>query len=168
MPSLNNTQITHDPARAMDVIEHIAEVNEWQFDRRGDAELAVQAPGKWCDFSLYFAWNETFEAMHFSCAFDVRVPRERRAAVYELLALINEKLWLGHFGMWDEESMPMFRHVLPLRGLGGPAPEQVEDILDAAIIECERFFPAFQYAVWGGRAPADALEAAMVDTVGEA
>ncbi|MHC8508802.1 MAG: type III secretion system chaperone family protein [Rhodospirillales bacterium] len=168
MSALNNTQSAPDPAQAMDVIEQIAEVNEWRFDRKGDAELAAQAPGRWCDYSLYFSWNDTVEAMHFSCAFDVRVPRERRAAVHELLVLINEKIWLGHFGLWDEEAMPMFRHVLPLRGAPGPAPEQIEDILDAAIIECERFFPAFQYAVWGGKPPAEALEAAMVDTAGEA
>ena len=167
MPSLN-TQEAPDPAQAMDVIERVVEVNDWAFDRRNDAEMAVQAPGKWCDYSLYFAWNDIVEAMHFTCAFDVRVPVERRPAVHELLALINEKLWLGHFGLWEDEAMPMYRHVLPLRGVNGPTPEQVEDMLDTALIECERFFPSFQYTIWGGKQPSEALEAALVDTVGEA
>ena len=38
--------------------------------------------------------------MHFTCAFDLKVPStQRRSVVYELLALANERLWIGHFGM---------------------------------------------------------------------
>ena len=35
--------------------------------------------------------------------------------MHELLALINEKMWLGHFGMWEDEGLPMFRHALLLQ-----------------------------------------------------
>ena len=86
----------------------------------------------------------------------------------ELLSLINEKLWLGHFGLWQDEGLPMFRHALPLRGLSGPSTELIEDLLDTALVECERFYPAFQYVIWGGKSPLDAIAAALVDTVGEA
>ncbi|MGH6959444.1 MAG: YbjN domain-containing protein, partial [Dongiaceae bacterium] len=34
--------------------------------------------------------------------------------------------------------------------------------------ECERFFPAFQFVLWGGKSPEEALAAAMLETVGEA
>ncbi len=98
----------------------------------------------------------------------MRVPTERRINIYELLAMINERTWLGHFSIWVEEGLPMFRHSMPLRGAVGPSIQQVEDIVDTAIDECERFYPAFQYVIWGGKAPADALQAAMIDTVGEA
>jgi len=152
----------------IDMIEQIVEVNEWTFDRRSDQEMAAQAPGRWCDYSLYFSWNEELEAMHFTCAFDMRVPDEKRGLVRELLGLVNEKLWLGHFGLWQDEGLPMFRHTLPLRGLKGPSAEQIGDLLDSALVECERFYPAFQYVIWGGKTPDDALSAALIDTVGEA
>jgi len=155
-------------ANPLDVIEQIVEINEWLFDRRSEQEMAAQVPGRWCDYSLYFAWNEEIGAMHFTCAFDMRIPPEKRRAVHELLALINEKLWLGHFGVWEDEGVPMFRHALPLRGLRGPSVEQMEDLLDTAILECERFYPAFQYVIWGGKTAAEAIESAMVDTAGEA
>jgi hypothetical protein len=54
------------------------------------------------------------------------------------------------------------------RGSLGASDEQVEDLVDAALTECERFYPAFQFVVWGGKAPAEALTAAMIDPVGEA
>ena len=152
----------------LDMIERIVEVNEWTFDRRNEQEMAAQAPGRWCDYSLYFSWNEELGAMHFTCAFDMRVPEARRNEVRYLLALINEKLWLGHFGLWQDEGLPMFRHALPLRGLRGPSAELIEDLLDTALVECERFYPAFQYVIWGGKTPADAIAAALVDTQGEA
>ena len=46
--------------------------------------------------------------------------------------------------------------------------EQVEDFLETAIDECERFYPAFQYVLWGGKDAGEAIAAAMIETVGEA
>ncbi|MFQ5763489.1 MAG: YbjN domain-containing protein [Rhodospirillales bacterium] len=155
-------------ANPLDLVEQIVERNDWAYDRRGDNEIAVQVPGTWCDYSLFFAWNEDMGAIHFSCAFDMRVPPERRSFVHELLAMVNEKLWLGHFGVWSDEGLPMFRHAMPMRGTHGPTIEQVEDLVDVAILECERFYPAFQYVIWGGNTAAEAIAAAMVETLGEA
>ena len=57
----------------IDIVEQLAEFNEWSFDRRSDEEMAVQVPGSWCDYGLHFAWNIHMEAIHFTCAFDIRV-----------------------------------------------------------------------------------------------
>lgn len=162
--------ISHEPQphHPLDIIEQLVDEHDWVFDRRNDQEMAVQVPGRWCDYSLFFAWNDTADAVHFTCAFDMRVPENRRSLVHDLLATINEKMWLGHFGIWDDEGLPMYRHSIPLRGTSGPSMGQMEDLLDTAITECERFYPAFQYVIWGGKSAADAVEAAMIDTVGEA
>ena len=86
----------------------------------------------------------------------------------EMLALANEKLWLGHFGLESDDGMPVYRHAILLRGAGGASAESLEDLVDIALTECERFFPAFQFVLWGGKSPAEALAAAMLDCVGEA
>ncbi len=152
----------------LDIVEQLVDEHDWIFDRRNDQEMAVQVPGRWCDYSLFFAWNNTADAVHFTCAFDMRVPENRRSLVHDLLATINEKMWLGHFGIWEDEGLPMYRHSIPLRGTQGPSLGQMEDLIDTAIVECERFYPAFQYVIWGGKSVADAVAAAMIDTVGEA
>ena len=100
--------------------------------------------------------------------FDMKVPMAKRTPIYELLATINEKLWLGHFGLWDEEGVPMFRHTSLLRGGTGLSPEQIEDMVDLAVSECERFYPAFQFVIWGGKSAADAVASSLLETVGEA
>ena len=53
--------------------------------------------------------------------------------------------------------MPVFRHAVLLRGAPGASAESLEDMVDIAITECERFFPAFQFVLWGGKTPQDAL-----------
>lgn len=156
------------PGNPLDVLEQIVSANEWAFERRSDGEMAAEAPGKWCDYGLYFSWSAEISAMHFSCAFDVKVPDQRRGPLFELLALANERLWIGHFGLESDEGVPVFRHAVLLRGAPGASAESLEDMVDIAITECERFFPAFQFVLWGGKAPNDALEAAMLDCVGEA
>jgi hypothetical protein len=152
----------------LDVLEQIVAANDWAFDRRSDSEMAAEAPGKWCDYGLYFSWSHEISAMHFSCAFDLKVPAGRREKLFELLALANEKLWIGHFGLDTDDGVPVFRHAVLLRGAPGASAESLEDMVDIALTECERFFPAFQFVLWGGKSPADALQAAMLDCVGEA
>ena len=156
------------PGNPLDVLEQIVSANEWAFERRSDGEMAAEAPGKWCDYGLYFSWSPEISAMHFSCAFDMKVPAAQREKLFELLALANEKLWIGHFGIESDDGVPVFRHSVLLRGAPGASAESLEDMVDIAVTECERFFPAFQFVLWGGKAPADALQAAMLDCVGEA
>jgi hypothetical protein len=167
MPALT-TETTHTAANPLDLMEQIVGGYEWAFDRRTDTEMAAEAPGKWCDYGLYFSWSREISAMHFTCAFDLKVPSQQRRALFELLALANERLWIGHFGMDPDDGMPLFRHSVLLRGAPGASAESLEDMIDIAITECERFYPAFQFVLWGGKTPTEALEAAMLECVGEA
>ena len=163
-----HTTASERSTNPLDMMEQIVAANDWVFDRRSDSEMAAEAPGKWCDYGLYFSWSHEISAMHFTCAFDLKVPAGRRGLLYELLALANERLWIGHFGMDSDDGMPVFRHSVLLRGTSGASSESLEDMVDIAITECERFFPAFQFVLWGGKSPVDAMQAAMLECVGEA
>ena len=163
-----HTESTVSATNPIDLVEEIVTANEWAHDRTGEDELLVEVTGRWCEYRLYFAWQEEIGALHFACGFDMKVPKLRRAAVYELLALINERLWLGHFDLASDDNSPSFRQAVLLRGAAGASVEQIEDLVDIALNECERFYPAFQLVVWGGKSAEDAITAAMIDPVGEA
>lgn len=167
MPSTleDHDHLFHHP---IDTIEQAISQYQWPMDRTSEAEMTVQMPGRWCDYSLFINWSENAHAVQFTCAFDMRVGKERRGPLYELLALANEQLWLGHFTLWGDDGLPMFRHSLPLKGSDGPSHDQIMDVIETALYECERFFPAFQYVIWGGRPAREAVEAAMIETAGEA
>ncbi len=155
-------------ANPLDLIEQIASANDWHFDRPSDSEIAAEVPGKWCSYGLYFRWSGEISAMHFTCAFDLKAPAPVKPALYELLALANERLWIGHFGLDGDDGTASFRHAVLLRGATGASCESLEDMVDIAITECERFYPAFQFVLWGGKTPGEALAAAMLDCAGEA
>ena len=168
MTSVSIVEPTQFSGNPIDLVEEIVIANDWAHDRASDEELVVEISGRWCDYRLYFVWQEEICALHFSCGFDMKVSKGRRSAVYELLALANEKLWLGHFDLAAGDNSPAFRYAILLRGIGTASAEQVEDLVEIAVSECERFYPAFQLVIWGGKPPAEAMAAAMIEPIGEA
>ena len=46
--------------------------------------------------------------------------------------------------------------------------QQAETLVEAAIEECERFYPVFQFVLWAGKTPQEAIAAALIETQGEA
>ncbi len=155
-------------ANPIDLVEEIVQANEWAHDRASDEEMLVEIAGRWCSYRLLFVWQREINALHFTCGFEMKVPKARRMAVFELLAVVNERMWLGHFDLAPDDHSPVFRQGVLLRGAAGASVEQIEDLVDISVSECERFYPAFQLVVWGGKSPEEALAAAMIDPVGEA
>jgi len=152
----------------LDLVEEILSANEWNFDRSSYDELVVDCGGRLGAYQLRFAWSAEVSAIHFSCFTDLRVPPQRRLPVYELLAMINARMWLGHFELALADDTPTFRHAVLLRGANGASVEQLEDMVDHALAECERYYTAFQFVIWGGKDPSEAIAASLLDPVGEA
>ena len=99
---------------------------------------------------------------------DIKVSADKRAHIYESLGLINEQLWLGHFELWSGSGLIVFRHSALVGEGDGLGFEQAAASAEAALEECERFYPVFQFVLWGGKSPTEAISAALIDTVGEA
>lgn len=152
----------------VDVVEHLAAIKDWAFDRAADDEIAIAVTGRWTDYQVSFTWMDGIEALHLACAFDCRVPIRRVTEVLALIALVNEQLWVGHFDLWSRDGVVMFRHALLLPGGMEPSGKQCEVLLEAALEACERYYQAFQFVVWAGKSAREAIDAAMFDTAGEA
>ena len=159
-----------EPSRTnpLDVVERIAAINDWSFERAGDDEITMLVGGRWSDYQVSFTWMYDIEALHLACAFDLKVPERRRSEVQQLIAMINEQLWVGHFDLWTADGMVMFRHSLVLAGGVDATSQQCQALLASALESCEGYFPAFQFVVWAGKSAAEAMSAAMFDTDGEA
>lgn len=168
--SAQSTQLRESfaaPQNPLDVAEQLILDRDWLCDRPVDEELVAEVTGSWCNFRIWFSYQEELGGLIFSCAFDMKIPEKNRAKIYPLLAQVNERMWLGHFDIGSEDGMVMFRHALLTRGRDTTT-EQLEDLLDIAMTECNRFYPAFQSVLWGGSSVEQALEIALLDTVGEA
>ena len=165
------TQLLIDVDRSehpLDVLERIASRKHWSFDRFDTDEMSVSFTGRWTDYQVAFTWIEDVEALHVACAFDLKVPDRRRSEILQLVSLINEQLWVGHFDLWSAENVVMFRHALLLSGGAEPTHGQCEVLLKSAIDACERNYQAFQFVIWAGKSAREALDAVLFETEGEA
>ena len=152
----------------VDTIEWVAAARDWTFERSCEDELALTVSGGWTHYAVSFSWIVDLEALHLGCAFDLKVPLHRRDEIMRLIALVNEKLVLGHFDYWESEGAIMYRHALLLAGGADATGAQAERMLTFAVEQCERFYQAFQFVIWAEKKAGEALSAAMFDTVGEA
>jgi hypothetical protein len=152
----------------LEVVERMAAANDWSFERAGEDEITILVAGKWSDYQVSFTWMFDIEALHIACAFELKVPERNRAEVQQLISLVNEQMWVGHFDLWTKDGIVMYRHALVLAGGVAASGKQCEALLGTALDACERYFPAFQFVVWAGKSAREALDAAMFETQGRA
>lgn len=154
-------------ANPLDLAEQVLLDRDWAFDRSETQELLADHAGSWCNYRISLSYHESFGALTFSCAMDSKIAPKMAAKLYPLLAKVNEKMWLGHFDMPEEEGGNItFRYAMLTKS--GVTFETLEDLFDIAITECERFYPAFQSILWGDKSVDDVLQIALMDTIGEA
>lgn len=168
MTTLIADELTTPDDNPLDLVEDLANANDWLFDRTDD-ELTAAVTGSYCEYQLRFFWREAERVLQLACVFDGRAPDSKRSAIYETIGLINERLWLGHFEMWCDEGLLMYRHATIADDDGqGLSCNHLATMVETALSECERFYPVFQFVLWAGKAPREALDAAMLETMGEA
>lgn len=162
LAELNQSRESHP----VDMIERVADANDWSFERTGDDEIAIAVAGHWTDYHVSFSWMEDFEALHLACAFDLEVSEARALDVMRLMSLINEQMLFGHFDLWEQEGAIMFRQTLLLAGGAEPTAQQVEVLLGSSLEACECYFQAFRFVLQPGVSPRQALDAALFETHG--
>ena len=155
-------------ANPLDLLEQVASIRDWFFERSHEDELNICLAGEWRDYQISLNWRTDLAGLHIACALDVRVPSDKRPAIRHLLTLINEQLWSGHFDIWSEDGVILFRNSLLLCGGASATPEQCEALLRLAVDACERYYPAIQFVMWAGKSAEEALAAAMFETEGNA
>ena len=168
---LDENELERDDAAPIDMIEDYCAAHGWEYERNDD-EVTAWVKGSWAKYELRALWREDDNVIQFLALPDIRVTDTRRAALYEAIGLINEQLWLGHFELWSSSGIVLYRHAAMIGGDDEGTPTlslaQAETLIETAIDECERFYPVFQFVLWGGKSPKEALAAALIDTQGEA
>jgi hypothetical protein len=152
----------------IDLVEHIAEHHDWDFDRIGDDQIAMAIEGQWRTYSITLAWSGHDETLRMVCTFEMEPPEDRLPVIYEMLNLVNEQCWSGAFTWWGEEKLMVWRYGLVMAGAPGASPEQIDTLLGAAVKNAERYYPAFQLAVWGDSSPRNAMQVAIAEAYGRA
>lgn len=168
---MNIGRQTHEQAEDAAPVEMLAQLFEahgWPCEYSGDDEISGEIQGSWTTYQLKGVWRAEDRVLQLLCLPEIRVPDTQRKVAFELMAMINEQLWIGHFDIWSHGGMLLYRHGLMLGEDGMLSLSMAQLAVDAAVSECDRFYPAFQFVLWGDKSPREALDAALVDAAGEA
>jgi len=157
-----------DTSNPLDRVEQIAHGHEWFIDRSAEDEVNMIVAATWGDMTISIHWREDFESLHIACSYDLKVPANRREEIARLLTLVNEQLYFGHFDIWRQDGSVLLRNSLILSGGARATDAQCETLIRIAIETCERYFPSLQFVIWAGKSAEEALEASLLDTMGEA
>jgi hypothetical protein len=146
----------------------IADQSLWVWERLRSDELVIDIPGHWGEYRFHLCWQAESNLFYLACFLDLKIPELLPTSIYELLALINRRLWMGHFDLVENQWI-VFRYALPLQG--GKSKDlvlQIEELIDTIIGECETYYPVFGTLLIHNTLPHDALQMGLIDTVGEA
>ena len=152
-----NVAIKQNLYNPLDTIENIFIRENINFDRRKDNELVAEVLGKWDNMLVFFAYEEHMRCLHISCLLNIESSAVDRSKMFELLAMLNENLWLGHFSYWSEQKMPIFKHSIILQDEEELFSDKIAQIIELSIMECERVYPIFNAVMRQDISPSQAM-----------
>ncbi len=161
-------QYYQDDIHPIDIVETIAAHHDWDFDRIGDDQIAMAVVGQWRTYSITLAWSGHDETLRLICTFEMEPPKDKLATLYHTLNEVNDQCWSGAFTYWDEQKLMVYRYGLVMAGGQEVSPEQIDTLINAAVKNAERYYPAFQLVIWGDRSPREAMQVAIAEAYGRA
>ena len=155
-------------AHPIDLVSRFVSRHDWLLRQQEQDALLAEIPGQWSQYQLAVSWQDSDEALQVFCRIDVKATPEQLGELAMLAALLNQQLFIGHLALDTATCELELRHTLALRGAGGATPEQVEDVVDIMLGECEQVYPAIYQVINGAIHADDAAAAVMMVTQGEA
>ena len=161
----NGSSFVNNP---LDVAESVITTKGWPCERLTEEDIAFELIGLWSDTKAWLFFKSDLNALMLTCTFDTKVPSRLRDRFYELLALMNERVWMGNFDISSTDNSVSFRYTLLLDDKNSVSTDQLEQMLSQAYSECEKVYRTVQSVIWGSKTPNDAMQETVFETVGEA
>ena len=154
-----------DPLESLEAVAGLLEIESERID---DAELHIAMPGAWREAGVWFTWRPELSTIQMGAPLDLKVTDSLMGEAARLVAMINERLWIGHFDLWTEDKTIVYRNAVLLPDDAALDSVQAQCLIQGASEAIDRFFPAFNYLIWGGKSAEEALEASLFETQGNA
>lgn len=157
-----------DEIHPIDIVEHLAEHHEWEFDRIEENQIAMAVQGQWRTYSITLAWSGFDETLRLICSFEMEPPEEKLKDLYETLNVTNDRCWTGAFTFWEDQKLMVYRYGLVLTGGQIATAEQIDAMISSAVLTAEKYYPAFQLVVYDNQSPNKAMQVAIAEAYGHA
>ena len=81
-------QYLENDIHPIDIVEHLAERHDWDFERIVDDQISLAVEGQWWNSSITLAWSDFDETLRMVCTFEMAPPQEKLPALYHTFNLI--------------------------------------------------------------------------------
>lgn len=155
----------------IDVIEQIAENNNWGLERLGIHEILLEIEGDKDLLYVHSLWKEDVGSLHLTTNGTAVIPKKKVGALKEVLSSINSRLWLGHFDFCPRLKRPLFRYGTLLEvNEEGVSELFLQKILLISLTKFEKFSPIFHLVLGEKKGPYGTafLDLALADPLGTA
>lgn len=158
-----------DLCNPIDCVEEITTGYCWTVSRANDDELHVHVTGRRDTYELTFLWQEDYGTLQLYCEYGLKIPEDNLGHAAMVLMSVNTGLWVGHFDLPGDTRTPCFRHTCLFRGPGGAVghEQHLEDLIDIALNECDRYYMAFHLLSAPACRDEGALSLALMDIAGQ-
>ncbi|MGC6536313.1 MAG: YbjN domain-containing protein [Candidatus Puniceispirillaceae bacterium] len=146
----------------IELVSRFVMQHDWYVRQTARNAILADIPGEWSHYQLSVTWQDEAEALVVNCHMDLPFQEENRNALLQVVGALNQELWLGHFVYDLALDRLSLRHTLPLRGAGGATPEQIEDVVDIMLGECELAYPVLYQVAIGEIATDDAAKLTLI------
>ena len=157
-----------DEIHPIDIVEHLAEHHEWEFDRIEENQIAMAVQGQWRTYSITLAWSGFDETLRLICSFEMEPPEEKLKELYQTLNVANDRCWTVAFTFWEDQKLMVYRYGLILTGGQIATAEQIDAMISSAVLTAEKYYPAFQLVVYDNQSPNKAMQVAIAEAYGHA
>lgn len=164
-------ELLEQPVQAADplaMLEQMAIAMELECERIDNNELHIVSPGLWRETGIWFTWRPELSTLQLGSPIDLKTPENKINEISRLVAMVNERLWIGHYDLWTEDLSIVYRNSAILPEAGTLDAMQAEMLLKGTVEAVERFYPAFNFLIWGDKTPEEALQSSMFETKGSA
>ena len=150
----------------LDFLERMFAENGWEFSRPNIDSFSTVTHADWTEYALAFEWQRHSQVLAIACSPTMTIPETKRAGLSRLVEEVNLELWFGRFEFLPHPSQLQFRYGVPLYMLddqlndeyatqdkdeGGASNaffcSRVARLLESILGLCERYYPAFRYAL---------------------
>ena len=153
----------------IDLVAKFVSRNHWYIFENNLNYVHAEIPGYWGIFDFLVNWKIKSEVMIINCYFDIILQKSsRNNKIENILTILNKNLVIGHFILEEQTGKIFLRYSLPLRGAGGATSEQIEDIIDIVIEQCEQAYPVLHSCSIGKDYKNFLSSLYFADAVGEA
>lgn len=147
----------------IDIVEYVARKLDLNFSRIED-EITIHLED--ARYIMTAIWKPDYDVLYFSCDIGLIVSEDKYLAVADVLAKINERVWIGHFDFLSGHNRIIYSLPIPFISSLLIEEELIESIFQIVTNECSRCYHCFEIVLHDAAEPN--CSALFMDAVGEA